>query len=88
MRNIVVVYLVYFIVVAKVRAQTTGWSSWSNCTAPDDCFRKRTFTCDAGEGLECVNVANEAFEQAAVNCDANLECMENVDKMFRASEVS
>ena len=88
MRNIAVVCMVYIIVVAKVRAQTTGWSSWSNCTATNNCFRRRTFICDAGEGLKCLSVANGAFEQVSVNCDANLECLENVDEMFRASEVS
>ena len=88
MRNIVVVYIIYSVVVTKARAQTMGWSSWSDCTASDVCFRRRTFTCDAGEGLDCLNVTKGAFEQVAVNCDTNLECLENVEELFRGSEVS
>ena len=76
------------ILIVVVNSQTTGWSSWTDCAEFDGCFRRRTFTCDAGEGLECLNEANGAFEQRALNCDASPECLENVTEMFHASEVS
>ena len=74
--------------IVNVNSQTTGWSSWADCAESDDCFRRRVFTCDAGEGIECFNEANGAFEQLAVNCSASAECLENVTEMFHTFEVS
>ena len=76
------------ILIVQVNSQTTGWSSWANCPKSDGCFRRRLFTCNAGEGLECLNEADGAFEQRALNCDASPECLENITQMFHASEVS
>ena len=77
------------ILIVDVNSQTSGWSSWTDCTELDGCFRRRNFTCDAGEGIECLNDADgDNFEQVTVNCSASLECLENVEEMFHTSEVS
>ena len=75
------------ILIVHVNSQTAVWSSWADCAEPDGCFRRK-LTCDAGEGLECLNEADGAFEQRALNCDASPDCLENVTQMFHASEVS
>ena len=87
MDKFIVISIVCLFFIADVKCQTTGWSNWANCTESNDCFR-RNFTCDAGGGLECLNDADGAFEQQALNCNASPECLENVPEMFNASEVS
>ena len=87
--QILLVNVVFWsMLIVDVNSQITGWSSWTDCTELSGCFRRRTFTCDAGEGIECLNEADGSFEQVTVNCDASLECLENVEEMFYASEVS
>ena len=74
--------------ILHVHSQTTAWTSWADeCTELLGCFRRRTLSCDAGEGIDCLNEAVGAFEQIAVNCDTSPECLENVDEMFQGSEV-
>ena len=87
MNKFVVITIVCLFLIANINSQTTGWSTWAECTESQRCFRRRTFTCDAGEGIECLNEADGAFEQVALDCDANPECLENATKMFHASEV-
>ena len=80
--------MLYMILIMKLRAQTSGWSSWTNCSASEKCSQKRILSCNDGVGLACLNETNGAFEQRALNCNASPECLENVDEMFGASEVS
>ena len=75
------------LLILDVLSQTTVLTSWADCTELLDCFRRRTLSCDAGEGIDCLNEAVGAFEQIAMNCDASPECLENVDEMFHGSEV-
>ena len=74
--------------IASVNSQTTGWSSWTDCAASETCFRRRISTCNAGEGIECLNNVNGNFKQIAVHCHSSSECLENTTEMFHASEVS
>ena len=88
MNKFIVISIVCLFSIANVNSQTTGWSSWADCAEFDGCFRRRTFTCNAGEGIECLSETNEAFEQRALNCNTSVECLENVTEMFRELEVS
>ena len=87
MKNFIQITVVCFLLTVNVNSHTTGWTSWADCPESESCFRKRNFTCDAGEGLECLNKTNGAFEQLAENCSASPECLENITKMFQTSEV-
>ena len=88
MNKFMVISIVCLFLIAKISSETTGWSSWANCAESDGCFQKRTFRCDAGEGIECLNEADGAFEQRALNCNATPECLENITETFHSSEVS
>ena len=73
--------------ILDVHSQTTAWTSWAECTELLGCFRRRTLSCDAGEGIECLNKAVGDFKQITVNCGTSPECLENVDEIFHGSEV-
>ena len=88
MDKFIPISIVCLFFIADVKCPTTGWSFWADCAEPDGCFRKRLFTCNAGEELDCFKEADGAFEQRTLNCDANPECLENVAEMFHASAVS
>ena len=81
------IFLVLILVV-EVTSTPSGWSSWADCTESQNCFRRRVFTCDAGEGIECLDETNGAYEQLALNCNQSPQCLGNVEIMFHASEVS
>ena len=87
MNKFISIRIVCFLFVAHVKGQSTGWSSWADCAESDGCFRRRIFTCDDGEGFDCLDEANGAFEQIAVNCNASLECLKNVTETFQTPEV-
>ena len=73
----------------EVNSSPPGWSSWTNCAEMETCFRTRTFTCDAGEGIECLTKTDSGnFRQDAYNCIESSECLENVEEKFDAPEVS
>ena len=74
MDKFILISVFSFFLTVDVNSQTTGWSSWTNCTETEGCFQRRIFTCGAGERLECLNETNEGFEQLAVNCSASPEC--------------
>ena len=76
-----------YLLIADVNSLTTGWTTWADCGELLNCFRRRNLICTAGEGLECLNEEDGAFEQRAMNCNASSECLENVDVMFQTSEV-
>ena len=88
MNKFIVISIVCLFLIVNANSQTTGWSSWADCAKPQGCFRRRIFMCDAGEGLQCFQLADGAFEQRALNCDVSPECLEDVTEMFHASEVS
>ena len=89
MDKFIVISIIFLIsiVVVEVNSSPPGWSSWQNCTGPQNCIQ-RIFICDAGEGIECLNETNGAFEQRAFSCSENSKCLENVAEMFPASTVS
>ena len=88
MMKFILVLAFCLLLILDVHSQTTAWTSWADCTELLDCFQRRILSCDAGEGIKCLNEVVGAFEQIAVNCDTSPECLENVDGMFHASEVS
>ena len=91
MGNFFVINVTFFIsiLIAEVNSNPPGWSSWSNCAELESCLRRRTFACDAGQGIECLNVTGGGnFQQDAFDCSASSECLENAEEMFHASEVS
>ena len=87
MNKFVLLSVVCFLLIGNTNNQTTGWTSWAECPKFPDCFRRKILNCTAGEGLQCLNKADEAFEQRALNCNASIECLGNVTEMFQASEV-
>ena len=87
MNKFILLNVVCFLLIGDVNSQTTGWTSWAECSEFLGCFRRRILNCTAGEGLECSNEADGAFEQRALDCSASLECLKNVTEMFQASEV-
>ena len=86
MKNLVVILLCTSFI-GELNSSQPGWSSWSDCTESLSCFR-RIFTCVAGKGLKCVSEADGAFEQVALNCSANSECLKNIEQLFPDSSVS
>ena len=89
MDKLIVISLIFSILIVKVNSSPSGWSSWAECTESNSCFRRRTFTCNAGKGINCLHETDGGnYEQSAWNCNASPECLENVEKMFHASEVS
>ena len=89
MDKLILICITFSILVVKVNSSPSGWSSWAECTESNICFRRRIFTCYAGEGIQCLNETNRGnFEQSAWNCTTSPKCLENVEEMFHASEVS
>ena len=91
MGNFFAIYIIFLIsiLIVEVNSSPSGWSSWTNCRKSESCFRTRIFTCDAGQGIECLNETGGGnFEQTAYYCDTSSNCLENVEEMFYASEVS
>ena len=89
MDKFIVISIIFSILIVKVNSSPSEWSSWAECTESNSCFRRRTFKCDAGEGIQCLHETDRGnFEQSAWNCETSPECFENVEEMFHASEVS
>ena len=87
MNKFILLSVACYLLIADVNSLTTGWTTWADCGELLGCSRRRIMNCAAGEGLKCLNEADGAFEQRAMNCSESSECLENVDEMFQTSEV-